>query len=460
MPGKSLLPYQRSWLVNELHEWEAAGLLQPGQAPAILDNYQSAESVSAEITSRIISALMSTAVALVVAGVLLLISFNWNALSDATKLIMIFGLIIATYLAAFSSRRRGQLPASNALFFLGAAFYGCGIMLISQMFQISGHAPDAFWWWAIGTLPLAVMLESVLLHALLAGLLAIWSGMEILGGFEAVAGGRWSFRFVSATALAMPLLVAPGFLLAVRTSKPRLLWIYVPLLTFWLSMQPVAWADLLNIPYFNSLFFICSLGGLLLLIAQSHQPRNAMSLPWRTCGVIMTGSCLLPLSFYDSHADLLGESVEVTQGMLWQAVSILVLTCCAFAAAFRWSAYAFPDYLRRQRFPMAINLLMALMALMACWERLAAEALLPTLLSNAVMLFFGIWLLLLGIREERGRPFAAGVLYVLLWTIIRYVDLFGEAGGMLGASALFFTAGGILFASAWYWKNYRNEVKA
>jgi hypothetical protein len=77
-----------------------------------------------------------------------------------------------------------------------------------------------------------------------------------------------------------------------------------------------------------------------------------------------------------------------------------------------------------------------------------------------VMLFFGIWLLLLGIREERGRPFAAGVLYVLLWTIIRYVDLFGEAGGMLGASALFFTAGGILFASAWYWKNYRNEVKA
>jgi len=40
------------------------------------------------------------------------------------------------------------------------------------------------------------------------------------------------------------------------------------------------------------------------------------------------------------------------------------------------------------------------------------------------------------------------------------VDLFGEAGGMLGASALFFTAGGILFASAWYWKNYRNEVKA
>jgi hypothetical protein len=183
----------------------------------------------------------------------------------------------------------------------------------------------------------------------------------------------------------MPLLVAPGFLLAVRTSKPRLLWIYVPLLTFWLSMQPVAWADLLNIPYFNPLFFSCSLGGLLLLIAQSHQPRNAMSLPWRTCGVIMTGSCLLPLSFYDSHADLLGESVEVTQGMLWQAVSILVLTCCAFAAAFRWSAYAFPDYLRRQRFPMAINLLMALMALMACWERLAAEALLPTLLSNAVM---------------------------------------------------------------------------
>jgi len=100
------------------------------------------------------------------------------------------------------------------------------------------------------------------------------------------------------------------------------------------------------------------------------------------------------------------------------------------------------------------------MALMAGWDSLTADALLPTVLTNMVMLSFGVWLLLLGVREERGRPFAVGVLYVLLWTIIRYVDLFGSIGGMLGASAMFFAAGGILFTSAWYWKNQRSEVKS
>ncbi|MFN7579735.1 MAG: DUF2157 domain-containing protein [Planctomyces sp.] len=456
MPPKKLSPHQRSWLINELQQWEAAGLLQPGQGPAILGNYQSAENASADTTSKIISALMSTAAALVVAGVLLLISFNWGELSAAIKLTLIFGVITATYFAAFRMRRLGRLPLSNTLFFLGASFYGCGIMLISQMFHISGHAPDAFWWWAIGTLPLAVMLESALLHGLLAALLAIWSSMEILGGFAAAATSWWSVRFISATALTLPLFVVPGFLLAIRTSTPRLLWIYVPLLTFWLTMQPIAWCELLNVQSAHVLFLTCATGGLLLMIAQSYQPRNAMSLPWRTCGVITTGSSLLPLSFYGLHGYEAGAFIHST-GLLWQAISILVLTFCVFAAAFRWSADDLPGFFHRQRLPVTLNLLMALMA---GWDSLTADALLPTVLTNMVMLSFGVWLLLLGVREERGRPFAVGVLYVLLWTIIRYVDLFGSIGGMLGASAMFFAAGGILFTSAWYWKNQRSEVKS
>jgi hypothetical protein len=68
------------------------------------------------------------------------------------------------------------------------------------------------------------------------------------------------------------------------------------------------------------------------------------------------------------------------------------------------------------------------------------------------------WLMQIGLREHRGRPFGAGVLYFLLWSVLRYVDLFGDFGGMLGAALMFFMCGGALFGVARYWQS-RKEVR-
>jgi hypothetical protein len=79
-------------------------------------------------------------------------------------------------------------------------------------------------------------------------------------------------------------------------------------------------------------------------------------------------------------------------------------------------------------------------------------AFVPTLLANAAMLVFALWLMQVGLREDRGQPFAAGVLYFLLWAVLRYVDLFGDMGGMLGAAVMFFLCGASLFGVALYWR--------
>lgn len=92
------------------------------------------------------------------------------------------------------------------------------------------------------------------------------------------------------------------------------------------------------------------------------------------------------------------------------------------------------------------------MAFLSLWYSLVREPFLPTILANIAMLSFGIWLMMLGVREERGRPFAAGVLYFLLWTPLRYIDLFGDVGGMLGGAGFFFACGVFLFATAWFWR--------
>jgi hypothetical protein len=80
-------------------------------------------------------------------------------------------------------------------------------------------------------------------------------------------------------------------------------------------------------------------------------------------------------------------------------------------------------------------------------------ALIPTLTANAAMVALALWLITIGLREERGMPFAAGVLYFLFWIVIRYIDLFGEIGGMLGASLLFFICGCVLLGVVVFWRN-------
>jgi hypothetical protein len=42
--------------------------------------------------------------------------------------------------------------------------------------------------------------------------------------------------------------------------------------------------------------------------------------------------------------------------------------------------------------------------------------------------------------------------------VLRYVDLFGNLGGMLGAALMFFSCGAALFGVARYWQG-RKEVR-
>lgn len=81
-----------------------------------------------------------------------------------------------------------------------------------------------------------------------------------------------------------------------------------------------------------------------------------------------------------------------------------------------------------------------------------------TVLANVAMVACALWLIRLGLREDRGVAFAAGVIYFLLWAVHRYVDLFGDFGGILGASLMFFLCGATLFGVAIYWRR-RREIR-
>jgi hypothetical protein len=239
----------------------------------------------------------------------------------------------------------------------------------------------------------------------------------------------------------------PGIVWAYRNQSVKTLALYVPLFAWWTVLQAFAWRL-----GSNPFYFVGSVGALLLVIAEAHAVGSRFAIPYRRYGALLVGGVLVPLSFYDLSKHLAREWTSL-------AAPPVVLGLVALALVFT-THRTIP---RRQILPLGLMLLMAVLPLMSagCDRASCADAaaLLPTVLVNLAMVAGAFWLMQVGLQEDRGRPFSAGVLYFLLWAVLRYVDLFGNVGGMLGAAMMFFSCGGALFAVARYWQGRKAEVR-
>jgi hypothetical protein len=275
--------------------------------------------------------------------------------------------------------------------------------------------------------------------------------------------GRWTL--LPNGAYSLPVLALPGLIWAYRNASLAAVSLYVPLLAGWVVIQPFAW-EFEMVP----IFLIGTVGALFLLVAESHPPGSAFAIPYREYGVLLSAGALAPLSYYDTHADLAKHATrsanlyEIFLMFTLTALTVMVLTRVHRGSASEpiVSANGFRAFRVRAWFPSALVLLMGLLSL---WRLIGGFtedrlmiALFPTVLANVTMIVYALWLMRLGLREDRGRPFAAGVAYFLLWAIMRYIDLFGGFGGMLGASLMFFLCGAVLFGVALFWRR-RKEVR-
>lgn len=457
MAEREISDRQRRWLAGELDWWRIRGVLAEDQAARILDLYGTPEEIAERRGSRALFTLSGLAAFLIGLSVLLLIGFNWEAMSSASKLVVVFATLLGTHAGGFYLRHRlGRRTASEVVFFLACLFFGAAIALVAQILHINSDSPDIFWWWAVATLPFALCLDTLLLHTLVVGLLAIYAGFAVLGAATTGQGIFWLFRMPANAALSVPLLALPGLFWAYRKNSAKTVALYVPLLAWWVILQPLAWRF-----QANPIYFIGCVGGLFLILAECHAEENPLAIPYRFYGAAMIGGVLVPLSYYSyhSHLDLSGFNVALMVEMAAAlVVSVLVVTAAAEldrrAATLSGGrpvslARAIWTENRRRWLPIGFTLFLAFLAFYGIFVN---EPLLPSVLANAAMVALAFWLMQIGLREDRGRPFSAGVLYFLLWVMLRYVDLFGDFGGMLGASAMFFLCGATLFGLAAYWR--------
>jgi hypothetical protein len=483
MTKRPLLDRHREWLLEEIGAWRQRELVSAEQAAGILDLYETPHDLADRRRSHAVFVLMSAAALMCGLAVLLLVGYNWEELPRTAKLVMIFGVILGTHAGAFYLRYQQKSPAfSEAVFFLGCLLYGVGIWLVAQVFHLEGHYPDAVWYWAIGVLPFALCLDTLLLHGLLVALLALWAGMEVLG-FSHLGGwffGRWGL--LPNGAYTLPLLAAPGLIWAYRKDSPTTVALYAALLAWWAVLQPFAWHRW-DDPFFI-VAVIGSVAALLIIAGQSHRERSPFALPYRVFGGLLAAGTLIPLSYYDFHEELARESSRLE--VLWTGPARILATLAlpAVAMAFAVLLHAvrqrrsncvqplsleWPDLLRRLWFPVVLMVVMTFSSLAGGAQQFRSDPILGytplgvpelvgAILGNVGMIACACWFLQVGFREDSGVFFAAGVLYFLLWAVLRYIDLFGDFGGMLGASAMFFLCAGALFGVALYWRR-RQEVR-
>lgn len=463
MEPRELSDKQRKWLEAELADWNRQELISADQASKILGLYESAEAVGVRKQSKFTFAIMSLAATLVGFAVLLLVGYNWDALPRAAKLFAIFGTILGTHAGALYLRFvRGAPRAGEIVAFLACLFYGAGIWLVAQVFHVDSHYPDGMWWWAIGVLPFALCLDTVLLHCLVVALLGTWAGMEIIGFSNLAVRLFWGWWNFPNGAYTLPLMALPGLIWAYRKNSPFTAWLYVPLLGWWIVLQAFAW-DM----EWQMVYIVGMVGALFLVIAEVHRVGSPFAVAYRFWGTALVAGTLIPLTYTDFHRELYrwyGPSIDsAVFGDLAQLAAIVILAAAVLAAcAYLRSSGAVSsiparlvELARRQWVPVSLAIGMAAMLLGSIITRSLDSdggAVWLVILANGGMVGLALWLMRVGLADDRGRPFIFGVLYFLLWAILRYIDLFAGMGGMLGAALMFFLVGAALFGVGMFWR--------
>lgn len=479
MTQRAITEKNRAWLSMEMEIWRNQGIISDGHSAKIRDIYISPQESARQRYALARFALFGLAALMVGLAVLLLVGYNWEAIGRSVKLSIIFGAILGIYGAAFGLRylRKAQV-LSEMLFFLGCLFYGAAIWLIAQIFNINSHYPDGVWYWALGVLPFALCLDTLLFHCLYAGLLATWAGFETLG-FPHL--GHWLFfgwAFPSPAAYCLPLLALPGIVWAYRKGSPLTLAIYLSVVAWWIVLQPLCWQ--LNS---DPMLWVAALGGIFLMIALVHLPRNRMAAPFFILGAGLVLVGLVPLSFaeyqyeYFYHSNAESINLNIYSAICFVVAGLLCVMGLAYGMHKKQIRQnGTPVSFASQLLPLVVPLaIIGSMVFLCVWHgtinvpdrsanyymdsdlKWTYPILVPVSIANILMVGFAIWLIRLGMKDDRGKIFALGVAYFLLWAMLRYYDLFSDVGGMLGAALLFLVCGLTLYVVARIWQ-HRKEI--
>ncbi len=425
----------------EARAWVDDGLLSREQAEKILARY-GAELPTGQERSLGYYVLLSLAALFGGLSLLVLVSANWEQIPREVRMGGLILLTLAFHGVGYRYFRRGAEALSSVWFLLGCLAYGTGIFLIAQIYHLGEHFPDGILWWALGTLPFAIITRTLPCAYLATALSAAWLIAETQESFVPL---EW------------PLMGVPlfWFCLRVRHSKLMFLGLLVSG-TFWLEVlfsyyvQKTRDFDAVAelVPLTLGLFVLYHAWGRLWEDTAKNPDWAEYGALLRLWAVRLGLVTLLVFSFDGPWRELI-ELDYTTPILVWAVLFSVLAGTSAMAFAYVRKR---PKLAARQTAILASAAGYAAMVLISLVVRSSASSVVIPLqvATNLVCIGTGVWLIVRAIEDALTHYFYAGIGLILMTAFLRYIDLVGD---YVGASALFLVFAAILYGAARYWRH-------
>lgn len=405
------------WLENQLPLWTERGVISPEQATDIRGQY----GVLEPGTSMARAVFSSIGAILIGLGVILFFAFNWADMAHWLKLIVIFIGLAGSQLAGwwFYPKRR---VLGESLFVLGTMMFGATIFLVSQIYHIDDHYPNAFLLWGVAALAMAWCIPSIVQGIIAAFLLGLWLGME---AFE--------FRLVPWYASAM---IIGGFIPLAWRLRSRVLMV----VACGLAVYAVA-ITLDEYVGDYGLFHAYVVSALVLIVAsrmsESSFPSGGKILCLTGMALHMAGLYLLGLDSVRDEDSLTLMTESSTE--YWSFASLVILYVGLIGWRIKFSASALSADWSAHLVLVSVSL--GCVAILGLGGRFDATA--AWVWANlAYVAHCGLWVAQ-GSRQQRGGLVSLACLLFVVMAIPRFLDMFDS---LLLRSLVFLILGVGLFA--------------
>jgi uncharacterized membrane protein len=416
-------------LARESAEWVDEAIISTAQAERICQRY-GVDYHQAQNRSLGYTVLVGLAYLFIGLAVITLLGANWDEIPRAVRMSGLIAITLAVQGLALRKVMAEEQGSAISLFLLGNMLYGASIILIAQIYHLGEHMPDGVMWWALGTLPIALLLRNpwLMLQSLLLAL--IWLFIETSMGFYPTL---------------FPLFILGAVFVLIRGTQSLLLFLLAVVAIFSWAEYTLSelWGDE-GYNRFSAEHLMVGIALFILAYSVSQWLAARQTVRSRDYGALLCVWSLrfalvfmLIMSFEEPWKDLIRQNWVHASSMLPLLGAILTgtLLLAQRSGKLQPTLY-FVGYF-----------VLMLSAVMLTEDR--SSAINFQVIDNIVLVGMGGWLVLRGIHHGISHYFFLGISTILLTAFMRYIDLIGN---YVGAAALFMVFALLLLGAAKYWK--------
>jgi uncharacterized membrane protein len=184
----------------DIEKIQQAGLITAEQQQKIVEHFKLKEE-----SNRALAIFSFIGAALVICGIILLISAHWDQIPRGLKIVMGLGLMLGAHAAGWYLREIQGIyrKSGEALHLVGSGLFLANIALIGQIYHLSSRPPNAILLWWVGIAALPWLLRSKAQHILCLLVFGVWFGMEVNDRGSLIFFGDNEYQLLLYAALAL-----------------------------------------------------------------------------------------------------------------------------------------------------------------------------------------------------------------------------------------------------------------